>query len=351
MKVGIVGFHGGGKTSVFSLLSGLSVPPHARAERHVAMVDVIDRRLDKLADLWKPKKFTRARFEVEDWPALPREAVKGKAETVALLREVDALLLVVGIFDEASASLPADWKDPARHLRALADELLLFDLESVEKRIHKLEDRIKKNSGDRVSDSRTLDLLKRVEKDLADGRRVTVHDKEEQRQVDELRLFTEKPRVVVFNVDEDQISDASRIGQLKSIAEDCVVLCSPIELEIGQLEGPDRAAFLKSYGLEEPARERLTRQAHHSLDLIAFFTMGEDEVRAWPIVRGSDAVTAAGKIHTDLSKGFIRAEVIPFEHVANVSSVKELKAQARPEVRGRDYVVRDGDILNIRHNS
>jgi ribosome-binding ATPase YchF (GTP1/OBG family) len=153
--------------------------------------------------------------------------------------------------------------------------------------------------------------------------------------------------VTVFNVDEATLTDATAVTKLRAIPG-AAVLCAPVEKEIASLEGPDRAAFLKEYGLVEPAAALLTRLAYEALDLMSFFTMGADEVRGWPIQRGSNAVTSAGRIHSDLARGFIRAEVIPHARVQSATNERELKAMSKPELQGKEYIVQDGDILNIR---
>jgi ribosome-binding ATPase YchF (GTP1/OBG family) len=163
-----------------------------------------------------------------------------------------------------------------------------------------------------------------------------------------MRLFAAKPRVAVFNVAEDRLGAADEEPRLASPAGRSVVLCAPVEQEIAQLGEDERGEFLAGYGLETPASERLTRVAYEALDLISFFTVGADEVRAWPIARGSDAVTAAGKIHTDLARGFIRAEVVPYALVEESRDEREYKAAGHHELKGKDYMVQDGDILNIR---
>ncbi len=348
MKVGIVGFAGVGRTTLFSVLTGHAVAIPKPGERHLGTVDVLDPRLDRLRDLWQPKKFTRARFEVEDEPALPRGDVAGRGERLTALRDPDVLLVVIGAFEEARMQLN-ELADPKAQWKAVQDDLLLFDLEALEKRTQKSEERVKKGAGDRAAMARDVEHLKKISEYVEAQRDLKpLHDPDIERLLHELRLFHDKPKIAVFNVGEAQLSDAAAVAALKSLAPRSAVLCAPVEREIAELSGDDRAAFLAEYHLTEPAAPLLTRMAYEALDLISFFTMGEDEVRAWPLTRGSNAVTAAGRIHSDLARGFIRAEVIPYARVAAAHDLKELKHLGRADLVGKEHAVADGDILNIR---
>jgi ribosome-binding ATPase len=349
MKVGIVGYAGVGKTTLFTVLTGHEVAAHHAAEHHLATVEVVDPRLDRLRACWNPKKFTRARFDVEDEPALPRHDAPNRSEKIAALRDPDVLLLVVGACEDAVLQLPKEHAEPVAQRKALLEELHFFDLEALEKRIQKCEERLKKGAGDRGVMQRDVEQLKKIEAQIDKGGELReLNDPEARRMLHELRLFSEKPIVTVFNVGEAALADEARVAELHRAVAKSAVLCVPIEKEIAQLEGTDRADFLREYHLVEPAAPLLTRLAYEALDLVSFFTMGEDEVRAWPIARGSNAVTAAGKIHSDLARGFIRAEVIPWKKVESATDLKQLKALGHADVMGKDYVVQDGDILNIR---
>ena len=246
MRVGLLGWAGVGKTSVFSVLTSQDVPAHARNERHLATVDVVDERLDRLRDLWKPAKFTRARFEVEDFPGLPRGGGKLSANALNAMRDLSALLLVIGVFDDAAMSLPDDITEPLSQLQALREDLLFLDLEAVEKRIQRLEERLQKGAGDRVKDGRAVEFLKSVQTELEAGRSPAADPDKEQRAVlDEMRLLMEKPQVVVVNVEEG--ADTSALEPLTAGPGGGVVLCAPIEWEISQMEGDDRQEFLDSH--------------------------------------------------------------------------------------------------------
>jgi ribosome-binding ATPase YchF (GTP1/OBG family) len=350
VKVGILGYGGVGRTTLFSVLTGQEVVARAPGETHLASVEVLDPRLDHLRDVWKPKKFTRARFDVEDPPPIPAGDASDRETRVAALRHADAYLLVIGAFEQAAMALGEKLADPHAQLRTMVEELALLDLEALDKRISKAEERLKKGQGDRAALTKDVEHMKRIQAHVESGRSPReLVDGDARRLLHELELFQDKPQVAVFNVDEAQLTDAARVEKLRAAgAPRCAVLCAPIEKEIAALEGADRAAFLKEYGLAEPAAPLLTRLAYESLDLISFFTMGNDEVRAWPITRGSNAVTAAGRIHSDLARGFIRAEVIPYARIAAAKDEKELKSLSKPDLVGKEHVVQDGDVLNIR---
>ncbi len=351
MKVGILGYSGVGKTSVFSALTGQKIEHPIPGEKHRGTVEVIDRRLDHMRDVFQPKKFTRARFDVEDLAPLPQGDLKGKGEILASLREPDAIVLVVGAFEQALLGLPESLQDPLAQCKALREDLLLLDMDIVEKRLQRLEERKKKGGQDKAALEREIRFVSQVQTALEQGQSMPEpENSEEARLLAEMRLFADKAVVVLFNREEGtSLQDADNQELLEAAAQ-VAVLCAPVEVEISQLEESERADFLGEYGLTEPASERLTRLASAALDLISFFTVGPDEVRAWPISRGSDAVTAAGKIHSDLARGFIRAEVVAYSQVQEAKDEREYKATSRPELKGKDYVVQDGDILNIRFN-
>lgn len=349
MKVGITGYAGVGKTSVFSLLTGQEITSHVPGERHLASVEVKDPRLAALRDLWQPRKYTPARFEVVDFPALPRGSEKGAGERIAMLREMEALIVVIGAFEQARLSLPADLATPELQWKAFQEDILLLDMDVLERRIARASERLQKGAGDRPALQREIDLLRTFLDPLENGAPLppASEDKAVQMMRDELGLFLDKPLIAVFNAEEGVRPGDPEAAKLASLADRSAVLSAPVEQEIAQIDAAERGEFLAEYGLEEAAVDRLTRLAFEATRLISFFTVGPDEVRAWPIAAGSDAVTAAGKIHSDLARGFIRAEVLTYDQVKEVRDVKDWKA-IKAELKGKDHVVGDGDILNIR---
>ena len=349
MKVGLIGFAGVGKTTLFSALTGQVVETHSPGEKHVGQVEVVDRRLDHLREIFKPRKFTRTRFEVEDLPALPQGEVRGRGELLSSLREPEALILVVGAFEQARMTLNAALADPLVQLQSLRDDLLLLDLEIAEKRLARIEERFQKKPAERAGLEHERNYVAKVRQVLESGATdlPEPEDKEEQRICGEMRLFLQKPRVSVFNLDEgfdSAVAGVQKMGETPFSA----IVCATIEQEIAQIEGEDRAVFLQEFGLQEPVAERMSRLAYEALNLISFFTVGPDEVRAWPVKRDSSAVVAAGKIHTDLARGFIRAEVTSFDRIKDASDEREYKNLSKSELKGKEYEVQDGDIIEIR---
>ena len=343
MKVGVLGYPGVGKSTLFSALTGfdLTVAP---TKKRRAVAEVLDRRLDHLRSVFSPRKFSRARFEIEECPPLPSANTKARGEVISLLREPDVFLLVIGQFAQSMMTLDQSIHSAAAQVQSLHADLLLLDLEAVEQRLERLTNRAKRGTTDEMK--REISHLEVILAGLDDDGAVVVStDRDHRRLLSELRLFTLKPTIAVFNVDEDAESTGHLLAATNGRA---AIICAPIEFEIAQMDDEDKRPFLDEYGLDVPASERLTRLAYEALDLISFFTVGDDEVRAWPIRRGSDALTAAGKVHTDLARGFIRAEVTPYVRVSEATNAREFKEMGAADLRGKDYVVEDGDTINIR---
>jgi len=347
VKIGIVGFAGTGKTTIFRALTGMDVaagPATSLQQKNLGVVDVHDPRLEHLRRVYTPKKYTPARFDIVDYAGVPREVVRGKTEFMDSIRDADALLAVIGSFEGGPFAGDA-LADTKRQLESFDEELQFSDLETIERRIERLQAQLKKGSKNKDQDERQIALMQRGQQHLeANGHlRAFEMSKDEQRLQSGLKFLTDKPRLVLFNVSEPDL------GSLAGLAsEQTFVLSAALEAEIATLPEAERADFLKSYGLSEPLSRRAARSAFGALDLISFFTVGDDEVRAWAIARGDDAVTAAGKIHTDLARGFIRAEVVPYATVEAATNQKDYKQLAKQDLKGKEYVVCDGDIINIR---
>ncbi len=344
MRIGLVGWPGSGMTTLFRALGGKAQPGHkggTRAESWpLVSVDVPDPRLEWLRDLWKPKKFTPARLEFVDFPGIPPAREKGRGELMHALRDTDGLVLVARAFRDPSYPYERPEPDPAGDLASLKSELLFGDYAAVEARIEKLRERLKKPSKTREAEEKELRLLERCLPVLEEGRplREVEMSASERALLSGFRFASEKPMIEIVNVSEESLGEDLP-------ANAC---CALLEAEIAELSQEERRAFLKDYGIGEPFRDRLVRMCYEALGLRSFFTMGEDEVRAWTIRAGDDAVTAAGKIHSDLARGFIRAEVAAWEDLHGAGGVREAKARGVFRVEGRDYEVKDGDILNIR---
>ena len=343
MRVGLTGFPGAGKTSVFSALTGLRPQPGTSAPS-LGAIKVPDARVDTLAGIHRPRKTTYAEMTFVDFPpahaAVERRGVLDAA-VVAQLRDADALVQVVRGFPDL-AGAPAT---PAADVGAFGAELVLADLAVIEKRL----ERVRKEKGH----ERERALLERLVPGLEAGTplRTVALAPEERSQLAGFAFLSLRPLLVVVNVPEGEaassvpgdVADAAAAAGAEAMA-----LSAPLEAEIGELEPGDRAAFLKDVGLTEGARDRFIRASYALLDLISFLTAGEDECRAWPIRRGTTAVKAAGKVHSDIERGFIRAEVVAYEDFVRLGSEAKCREAGKLRLEGKDYVVKDGDIVHFR---
>jgi ribosome-binding ATPase len=345
MKIALVGFAGSGKTTVFNALTGLDVPVGFGGEVRYGAVRVPDERIDELARIFRPKKTTYAEMTFADIPGEHGAAQKGLSRRgLQQIRDQEALCLVLrGFVNPALDSDP----DPLAELEAFHAECVLADLEIVERRL----DRARKERANPLE----IAAFERIRGWLEEEKPIRILPPEELNR-DALRgfaLLTDRPLLVALNVAEDRAAEplppeierrAAEIGAAG------LVLSASVEAEIAGLEPGDQAAFLEDLGLTGSALTRFIRTAYGLLDLISFFTVGADEVRAWTIRRGTRARQAAGRIHSDLEQGFIRAEVTPYEVFMRYGSEQAVKDAGRLQVEGREYVVSDGEILSIRFN-
>lgn len=355
MRVGITGYPGAGKTTVFNCLTGADASVgYGGREIHRGMITVPDPRIDKLSALFTPKKTTYANVSFLDIPT-PEGADGNGVDTATAteLRKTEAVVVVLRGFGAGHGYPPRNGSvDPARDLVDFDQELALLDLMVLEKRRERLEKERKKD--------REMEILTEVLPQMEDGerplRKVPL-DEATLAQLTGFALLSLKPQLALLNLDDDATPEEAE-AQLAAVREvasprgiDVMSLRGNIELEISRLSAEDQAGFLDDLGLTEPARARFIRTCYGMLDLISFFTVGEDEVRAWTIDRGTPAVRAAGKIHSDLERGFIRAETVAYEDFIAVGG-KMAKAREAGKLRleGKEYVVADGDILNIRFN-
>lgn len=340
MKIGIVGPGGAGKSLVFSCLTGLDVSAQSGRAETLGVVQVPDSRLDDLSAMYKPKKTTPAEITFVDLGSATASAQKLSAITGALT-DADALAVVVGGFND-----PA----PADALESFMLDLVLADLSVVENRLERIALDLQRGKKESQAEE---PLMRRLQETLAAGSRVESMEfsAEEHKTLRGYQFVTAKPAVVVANVAEEQLGDGVW-SALSSAAEgqglSAIELCAPLEVEISQLPPDDRAAFLSEYGLEEPARERFIRKAYDLTNLMSFFTVGPDEVRAWSIRRGTLAPAAAGKIHSDIERGFIRAEVVAYDDLMAGGSIQECRAKGKVRLEGKTYEVQDGDVIEFR---
>ena len=356
MKIGLVGLSKSGKTTLFNLLTGSNVPTSrydtGRSELHTGVARVPDERVDRLSALFNPKKTTYATFEVVDLAGF----AKGERSSLEAkeFRNADALLHVVRAFADDAHSAP----DPKRDILDLDMELILADLEVVERRLERLEASIKKRRTDAdVKEQDVLTRLKGVLESETPLRAAGLSD-DEAKAVRGFTFLSQKPILHCVNLDEKSIADGDALVErhgLQPIVQRpgtrVAWVSAVIEAEVAQLAGEEQQAFLADLGLAEPAIRRLLRECFALLGLISFFTVGDDEVRAWPIPVGLRAQDAAGTVHSDIARGFIRAEVTGYhELIAARGEFAEIRAKGQLRLEGKDYPVRDGEICHFRFN-
>lgn len=345
MKVGLVGFAGSGKTTVFNLMTGLDVPVGFGGQAHVGTVRVPDPRIDALSRIFKPRKTTYAEIVFSDLPGEHGAEQRGLSrQALQQIRDQDALCLVLRDFDNPAVERPPD---PAADLAAFHAECLLADLDLAERKLER--GRKERTPAGELAPFETIKATLEEERPL----RLLAPEALDRAPLRGYGFLTDRPLLVVLNRSEDRAAEPMpeplerRIGELGAAG---LELSAAVEAEIARLNPEDRAAFLADLGLGESALDRFIRAAYGLLDLISFFTVGEDEVRAWTIKRGTRARQAAGRIHSDLERGFIRAEVMPYAVFMEYGSEARVKEAGRLQIEGKDYVVADGDILHIRFN-
>jgi GTP-binding protein YchF len=356
MNLGIIGLTASGKTTIFNALTGANLETGTlsatgRLEVHSAAVDVPDERLEALAPLFNPRKITHTKVTYADIGGMSigagREGLSGLL--VNELEKMDGLLLVVRAFEDPQVPHPSEIVDAKRDAEALATEFLLHDMVTVDRRLERLQEERGKGGRDRALIDREIDLFERLAGILNDQtplRHAGLRENELQ-MLAGFGLLSTIPQLVVLNLGEDQPLSTQELVGLK---DSSLGLQGKLEMEIAQLDLEEQESFLGEYGLEQPGRQRAIQASYQMLDLISFFTGNEEEVRAWTLPQGGTCLQAADTIHSDLARGFIRAEVIQWDTLVALGGMSEARAAGQIRVEGKQGTVIDGDLVYIRFN-
>jgi GTP-binding protein YchF len=355
MKVALLGLLQSGKSTILASLTGKGVGPAGVATIDEAIVPVPDDRFEWLTECYKPRKTTHATVDCLDVPGFNFTDDHGRAAArrlIAQIRTVELLVLVVRAFDDPAVPAYRNAIDPARDLAELQTELLLADLELVSTRIERLEKQVHKPTKTQARDKAELALQTRLQEAIESERPISsaIQTPAEHEMIKSFGFLTLKPIAVAVNVGEGQLDENFDFADRIESTVPVIAICAKLEYELAQLDAESRAEFMADLGISEPAANKFVKSCYSALGLISYLTVASNELRAWPIKKGTVAADAAGKVHTDLKRGFIRAETFSFADLKEYGSEKALKAAGKIRLEGKDYVVQDGDIINFRFN-
>jgi ribosome-binding ATPase len=358
MNIGIIGLEKSGKTTIFNALTGADAPLDAynesKTEPNIAQIDVPDPRINVLAQMYKPRKITYGKIEFIDFTGLKAsQTQKGlfSTQSMEMIKNCDALAIVLRHFSDDILDASLSPPDPLRDMEMIMSELMLSDLVIIEKRLERIQADIKRGKSNAVL-LREQKILERINTCLAEG--MSIHtlalNPDEKKLISGFRFLSLKPCFVILNsCEQTYAKNPKLIEEIKTTAQ-VIEFAGKFEMELTTLEPEEAAEFMEHIGIKESARQRLVTFAFDLLGYMSFYTVGEDEVRAWTIKKGDTALDAAGTIHSDLAKGFIRAECFSYDSLVEEKSEQGVKKNGKWRLEGKDYVVRDGDILSIRFN-